>query len=422
MVQALIVLAGLVSFLAVLAADQRVTMQAMQNQLRSRRAELAARSAVQRALAALQAANSAVVTLNDTWATLGTNAATSGTSTTQVGTSATEAYDLGMAGNQGYAQGEATFRFQIVDNASLININSAPLGQLNQLPLTQQQLDSFQDWIQPGQNPRPTGAKDTYYNALPTPYNTKLAPLTTLNELLLIQGWTASTLFATQTNDIVSTAIPLQDSSGQPLPLIAVLTINSGSPSGTRINVNVPAAQLSTQTQQRLGITGNIARNAPFRTFQQILSQPGVNTTMARQILNLAKFSASTRDTGKININTASQAVLETIPGITQDLASAIVTQQQTGFQTLGALTTVSGINVPLLARIADYLTVSSDTFTVRAYGESGGYGVALEVTIRIQNGQVQVVDWERLPDTGIPTWWNWDQTPTTTVDAGAQS
>ena len=220
MVQALIVLAGLVALLATLAANQRTALDSIQDNLRERRAELAGRSAIARALAVLQAANPNLVNATDDWA------------------------QLGASGNTSFDLGGSTFRLQIIDAGSLVNVNTATEAQLNELPLTPQQVDSLLDWRSAGTTPRANGAKDDYYNALTTPYNTKLAPLTTLSELLLVQGWTADTLFNPQ-SDVVSTAASIQDANGNALPLIDVLTVDSGAPntqaSGTaRVNTFSP--------------------------------------------------------------------------------------------------------------------------------------------------------------------------------------
>ena len=86
--------------------------------------------------------------------------------------------------------------------SSLININTvstttADQALLNNLPLTQQEIDSLLDWTSTSTTARTDGAKDDYYNALPTPYNTKLGTLSTLSELLLIQGWVGVDLYGT---------------------------------------------------------------------------------------------------------------------------------------------------------------------------------------------------------------------------------
>jgi type II secretory pathway component PulK len=401
MIQALIVLAGLVALLATLAANQRTALDAIQNGLRQRRAEMAARGGMERALAVLQAATPDLVMPADDWA------------------------QLSDSGNTAFDLGGATFRMQIIDAGSLINVNSATEQQLNLLPLTPEQIDSLLDWRSAGTTARANGAKDDYYQGLTTPYNAKLGRLNSLSELLLIKGWTAQGLYAAQTA-VISTAAPIQDVNGNPLPLVDVLTVSSGTPNtqadGTA-RINLGQGRLTAATFNRLGIRGpvaaQLASRGPYTTLQSLLRQPGVTGNIARTILQRATVTTGTRLQGKINLNTASQAVLATLPGITTDTAAAIVQQQASGFTTLGDLSRIGGLSGTRLAQVADAFGVGSDTFVVRTYGESGGVGCAYEAEIGIRNKTARLISFERVSAVGLPSWWNWTDQPNSTVDSG---
>ena len=69
---------------------------------------------------------------------------------------------------------------------------------------------------------------------------------------------------------------------------------------------------------------------------------------------------------GLYNINTATEGVLDTIPNMTDGIASAIVQQQSSGFSTLGALVSVNGMSRDKLMDLADSLTVASNTWLAR--------------------------------------------------------
>lgn len=124
LIQALVAIAGLLALLAILVADQRAELGVIQARLRERRAEQAVLSAAALAIEAVSQANTNVVMQTDAWAQLGGNANT------------TYTFDNG-----------ATLRMQIVDCASMLNPNTATESQLQQLPLTQAQIDSLLDWI-----------------------------------------------------------------------------------------------------------------------------------------------------------------------------------------------------------------------------------------------------------------------------------
>ncbi len=57
----------------------------------------------------------------------------------------------------------------------------------NDIPIVS---DSILDWVQPGDNPRLSGAKNSYYQSLDPPYYCKEAPMDDISELLLVKGVT----------------------------------------------------------------------------------------------------------------------------------------------------------------------------------------------------------------------------------------
>ena len=402
MVQALVVIAVLLALLASTAATQRVRLSGVQFNLRERRAEAAARSGIQLALATLGAADRNKVTLADDWALLGSE------------------------GSEAFALGDSTsYRVQIVDCGALVNVNAATEAQLNLLPLSTVQLESLLDWRETATtSTRTNGAKDEFYNALKTPYNAALKPLKTRSELLLIQGWTPDALFNNEPQEASDTGVEQPtDIDGNALPLMSVLTVESSAPNtkadGTaRVNVNSPFPNPGTWAQ--FGIVGQqaaiVAAGGPYTTFGQLFGRPGVNPNAATQLLDGANFSADTAIQGRININTAPAPVLETVPGITAEIAQSIVAQQATGFESLGALSTaVTTLNGTALGQAADFLCVGSDRFLIRAWGESGGEGVGFEATVQLDDTGARVISLERLTNPAPPSWWNWTDETTTT-------
>jgi general secretion pathway protein K len=413
-VQTLVVVLGLVALMTMLAVQQHQSMIQVQNRLDSRRAEMAADAAIARALGSIDSANQNLVTLNDNWALLGSNG--------------TESFDFGTG---------QSFRVQVVDASSRINLNATTTAQQTQLqqelqalPLTQQQIDCLLDWIEPATQPRSDGAKDQFYNALPQPYNTKLGPLTTVDELLLVDNWTAQTLYAPPTSGTMGNAPLPTDAQGNVLPLIDLFTVDSGAPNtqasgSARTNF---ATGVSRGTLRQLGLpmtllnTGPPAnRTARYTNFAGLLAARGLSTTAVQQLLNIATFSAAgTRTTGKVNINSAPQAVLEALPNMTTAEASTIVGQQSSSYSSLGTLATTGGLSTTQIRQIADYLTVGSDTWEVRAYGVSNGIGCAIDAVVGLRNGQAEVITRERLNTSGIPSWWDWQAQATATEDPGA--
>jgi hypothetical protein len=126
---------------------------------------------------------------------------------------------------------------------------------------------------------------------------------------------------------------------------------------------------------------------------------------------------------GKVNLNTVSSTVLQTIASVPTELDSAIIGQQGAGFTQLGDLGNLSGITTQQMAQMADNFTVGSDTWIIHAYGESGGVGEAIEATVNLNSsGTVSLLSVQRLSTAQPPTWWGWStQTPTTQDSGTAQ-
>ncbi|MEO7719610.1 MAG: hypothetical protein ABIY70_25685 [Capsulimonas sp.] len=400
-IEALMVILVLVALMAIIAADQRASMQQTQNGLRERRAEAAARSAVAYALATLQTADVNQVTQNDAWGQLGDNGGTS--------------YDVTDG---------STFRLEIVDTGSMVNVNTATTAQLQLLPLTLEQVDCLLDWRETTTQPRADGAKDQYYNALTQPYNTHLGQLNTLDELLLIKNWTGSMLYQPQTT-VTTSAQPIVDEAGNTLPLASVLTVDSGA-ADTRADgsarIDFSQRGITPATLRNAGISpptaALMAQRAPFTSFQTLFRQVPMNANDQQIVLNVAKFSTVSRAAGKINLNTASQSVLMTIPNMTQSIAATLITQQNSGYTSLGQLATTLLLTQEQLAEFADYFTIGGDTWIIRAYGVSGGVGSAVEATVRVASSAPQIINWRQLNTPSIPVWWDWSADSTSTLDA----
>jgi general secretion pathway protein K len=397
----MMVIIVLIALMAMIAADQRASMKQTQLTLNRRRSDVAVKSAMAFALGAIQQGNTNLVTQNDAWAQLD--------------------------GDDDYTlDGDTSFRVQVVDCGSLINVNTASATWLQQLPLSTDQVDCLMDWRETGLQPRSDGAKDTYYNGLTQPYNTKLGALSTVDELLLVKDWTGDLLYQPITNAQQSSAPLPVDTNGNTLPLAAIFTVDSGSPNtqasgAARTNLSVRSANLA-NTLRRAGISpgdaNRIAAGAPYNSFAALFRRGGISQADLAILLNIATFSGTSRATGKINVNTATQAVLLTIPNMTQPTAETIVNQQSTGFSTLGQLATTANLTQANLSQFADYFTVGGDTWLVRAYGESHGTGEAVEAIIRLSNATPAVITWEKINSAGVPKWWGWNDTASNSDDA----
>src|SRR6185369_4092171 len=85
---------------------------------------------------------------------------------------------------------------------------------------------------------------------------------------------------------------------------------------------------------------------------------------------------------GLININTASLEVLSCLPGLTRELAQAIISFRQSNgfFANTAWLLKVPGFNRDLLKQLAPRVTARSETFRILSEGRIGSSGVRRRV------------------------------------------
>jgi len=227
---------------------------------------------------------------------------------------------------ENFSVGDGLVSLKIIEQESKININRADTPLLTQILTTMGAdagdlslvSDSIQDWIQPGDAPRPAGAKSDYYQGLTPPYNAKNAPIDDIEELQLIKGVTPEMFKGT------------------------------------------PPDPDATFQHHKLGF-GNAPGQAPDYIF-------GLRDV-------LTPYSS-----GKININIADSNVLACIPGLDGDAIQNIMTfRNSTGtydnsdgvFQNLGILNSM--ISNPLgQQQVGRYLDVHGTVYEVHATAQAG--------------------------------------------------
>ena len=418
-VLSLAVLAGLIAIFASVAATQRTALRSELNRLEAIKARTAAHAALQHAMAVLadQAANTT---------------ATSGSANTANNPNATTLQDdwalLGDTGGTQYALDSGSYRVQIVDALSLLNINFATQTTLQQMNLTDEQIDSLLDYREAGETARPNGGKDSYYNNLTNPYNAKLATLDTLDELLNVKGFTASTIYQPQTGT-VNTAV--QTVNNQDPPALYDLTTAYGytpitnSTGQAKLNVNAPGTNLQALTQRGIdqaSATG-IAAQKNWTSIGQLCGRFGNNPTTLRNILDNLTVGGASRVQGRLNLNTVTENVLNTLSQLTPDVVQGILSRQQQGFTTLSDILQVPGLNsAQSLVNTADLFTVVSQSFIVRVVGKSGNHTYAMEATVDVQNGTPKIIRITDAPFTNMISRWGWPtETKSTTSMVGNQ-
>lgn len=397
----LAVLTGILAILATAAAMQRYATQATINRLDKIRAQRMADSAIQLALNTLSTQSVSSANQSDAW------------------------YSLGSQGQDNFKLDDGTFRLQVLDAGSFVNLNTATSNQLQNLPLTQEQIDSLLDFVQAGTQARADGAKDDYYNGLTNAYNAALAPLASVDEVLQIKGFTPATLFAPgqSINNQSATNASNGDVSYQPV-LYDMVTVDSASTNNTpQGRPKTLIRNVTRQSLLQLGIPSGLAttiynRRTSLTTLGAVLRLPGAGSgRVAQQIIDNLTTS-TTAPTGKININTANQGVLETVPNLPTDAVQGILSMQaNSGFSSLGAITQVAGMTGNTLAQTIDDFTTNSTSFIVRVIGSAGGIDVPEEAIVTITGTTAKAIKIIHPPYDDMTVHWHWDAQPNNDVD-----
>jgi general secretion pathway protein K len=241
--------------------------------------------------------------------------------------------------------GEGTVSLTLNELESKININTADSTLLQQT-LTAMGADanaisvvsdSILDWIDPDDNTRPAGAESDYYLGLVPSYNAKNAPIDSLDELTLIKGVTHDMFYG-----------------------------GSSTPSNTPF------------PEHQLGF-GHAPGQEPNYAF-------GLRDVFT-------PFSS-----GKINILTADDNVLQLIPGIDTAAAQAIETARDSDppIRNVGQLLTAAGINPAAIGQIQNYTSVQGSTYEVHATATIGQLSHEYTAVVFRNGPNVQVFSFYR--------------------------
>jgi DNA uptake protein ComE-like DNA-binding protein len=236
-----------------------------------------------------------------------------------------------------------------------------------------------------------------------------------------VKSFTAKALYEPQT-DIVS---PNTAIAGTPedQPAFAELIVTDSVSAAPAGRLNVRNAQSAQQIAQR-GVSQQVAQQIfngrqGFQSINDMIRLPGVTANDAQAIIDSLAVNNTTRLEGRINLNTASEPVLNSIPNMPPDLASAIASRQATPFNTAGEIATMPGATTAFLGGAADLFTVNSQSFLVRVLGTAGGTSVALTAVINIEGDTPRIVSIREEPFDDMVSRWGWPEEATTEIALG---
>lgn len=334
-------------------------------------------------------------------------------------------------------------RYGLTDEAGKLNLNVATETNLLRLPrMTASLVQTLLDFLDADNTPRPEGAEQEYYDALPNPYTIRNGPLATLDELLLVRGFSPALLdgedvnrnfiLDVNENDGDLTFPPDNNDSKLDLGLRPVLTVSSSDlnqdkdgvprtdlndPDDPLPKVELPEALVNYILAMRTNKL-EIAQPADLleakakikdANGKEIELPSGVGKAEFPLVLDLFSTTYDELLVGLINVNTASAQVLATLPEIDEGLAESIVSARrgltEEKRQTIAWLYTEDVVSAEVFKKIAPYLTARSwqYSFHVVGYGVPSGRFRVFEVIVDTVPGKTEIAYLRELTRLGLP-------------------
>jgi competence ComEA-like helix-hairpin-helix protein len=326
--------------------------------------------------------------------------------------------------------------------------------------MTSEIVTAILDWRDDDNAVTPGGAEAEYYVSLRPPYLPRNGPFQTTRELLMVRGVSRDLFFGEDANQnglldaeeddgnesyppdnkdgvldsgwsgilTVDSAVENKNAAGQ--DRVNVQTADEKSLAAVPgISADLAKAIVSYRGQQQLesladlldvtagnaqdGGSGSGTGNQTSRTSGQTSqstqtqsssrSQPSGPKLISQELLmdiadDLMAGNQSEDHPGAININTVSPEVLSCLPGMTPELAQAVVAYRKSAgfFSNIARLLKVDGMNQQIFKRIAPRVCARSETFRILSEGRipSTGARKRIQVIIQLGSGTINTLSW----------------------------
>ncbi len=297
-----------------------------------------------------------------------------------------------------------TVSFGVVDEASKLNLNSSMVGTnlMTLLPytMTQDLAYNIMAWRSTNTANSFGGAESDSYLGLEQAYIAKNGSFETVEELRLVYGMDLDILYGEDANqnglldanenDGDATA-PSDNSDGKLDPgLFDYVTVYTHEPSvqtnGTaRFNITTTAGADSVRTNLTalVGQSANqiVPRNSVYTSPLQFFIAASARGLTQQQFMQIESTIRGTNIVGLVNVNTASTAVLQCLPGMDINKATQLVNYRQANLTNPNNMGTVAWLTQVLdqatMIRLGPWVTGKTYQFSVdvAAVGRSGrGY------------------------------------------------
>ena len=321
------------------------------------------------------------------------------------------------------------YAYGLTDEAAKINLNSASLEMLQNLPgMTAELAASIIDWRDEDSEISTGGAESEYYLLQSEPYNCKNAPLQTVEEILLIKDASPELLYGEDTNlngilddheNDGALSEPADDRDGRLdtgfYDYVTVYSVeaNTDSEGNPRINVSDSAGRSDLQStlqelfseERALEIMALMPMNPSFDSILEFYFQTAMTSEEFAQLAD--KITTSDEETlpGLVNINTAPKEVLMCLPGLEETDADALLAYRESQKELKSIAWIVDVLDRQKAIAIGSYITVRSQQVSADIVCLSGN-GRAYQrykAVFDTQSGTPKVVYWKSLTSFGWP-------------------
>jgi general secretion pathway protein K len=405
------VLIALAAMCLVLAQQMRVEVLASGNRLAQMQADAVERGGEQYVLSQIDGSNGDAVTVCSQYG-----------GPLQVGAG----YFWLIAANPDNPQ---QYTYGITDEAGKISLNSASATTLENLPnMTSDVAASIVAWRSTTITAQ-TSDDNSYYQGLPQPYQCKMNPFESVEELLLVRnvaGQSPDLLFGYDANhngvidaaELSTGGMATQINAAQNgalglFPLVTCFSVepNTGASGGARINVNTPGnSRLTTLLQKAVpgragAIIAQANRGRPFRNIFDFAVRTGMTSAQFSSIANAITTSPAPTVTGLVNVNTASAQVLACLPGLTASDAQALIAKRQSNTTTMGLAWVLDALGSTKAVGVGSAITGRSFRFSADVVGVSGDGRAYKRVRIVVDSSQSppRIIYRKDLTDLGWP-------------------
>ncbi len=279
------------------------------------------------------------------------------------------------------------------DEAGKINLNTATREMLLALTprMTDAIVDAILDWRDVDEVPGSAGAEGNYYLGLAKPYRCKNAPFETVEELLYVKGVDAMVLYGEDWNrnglldpneDDGAENDPPDNADGRLEPglwhLCTVYSsdLNVSEDGQPRVNINTASlpelqsvlGEKASDEQIRAIVVGRV--NGPYPSVGALLFLPGWDNATFQAVADFVTLVDAAQIPGLVNVNTAPRQVLMALPGMTEDLADAVITHRSQSSEPLNNIGWLLNVmDRTVFAQLANVITVHASQYSIQAVG-----------------------------------------------------